>query len=95
MDVSGVAPTPITSVEELLAKMDLILGAAQQWVEDDNDELGAMIFRRMRELSSDFDIILSSGPGPDWEAVGEKLMAIKEALRQRSVRDLESMYERS
>lgn len=95
MDTHGIAPTPVTSGEELLAKMNLILGAAQQWASDDDDELGVLIFQRLSEVGDDMDTVLGLEPNLDLTPMGEKLMEIKEAIRQRSLGDLQAMYERS
>lgn len=95
MDTNGIARTPITNGEELLAKLDLILGAAEQWVSDNDDELGFIIYQRLSEVGDDMDGVLEWYPNLDLTPMGEKLMKIKEALRQRSVGDIKEMYERS
>lgn len=98
MDTHGVAHTPITNGEELLAKLNLILGAAQQWISDDDDdadELSLVILQRMREIGADVDAVLDRNPNFDLAPLGEKLLEIKEVMRQKSVNDLQSMFERS
>jgi hypothetical protein len=93
MENFEVAPTPINTAKDVLAKLDMILGAAQQWVTEDDDALGVMIFQRLHEISTDLDVIHDSSG--DWKVLGEKLLEIKEAMRQKSVNDLEAMYEGS
>lgn len=95
MDTYGVAPTPITNGEELLAKMDLILGASQQWSVDGDEELGSLILERLIEVSMDMDTVLDLHPDLDLTPHKEKLAEIKTALSKPSSDDIKEMYRRN
>jgi hypothetical protein len=93
MENFEVTPTPINTSMDLLAKLDMILGAAQQWISEEDDALGLTIFQRLYEVSAELDVVPDNSE--DWSALGEKLLEIKEAMRQKSVNELEAMYEGS
>lgn len=54
MEQHEIAPSPVRNADELLAKLDLITGAIRQWTNDDDNELGVVIYRRLMELPQDF-----------------------------------------
>jgi hypothetical protein len=93
MDNFEVAPSPIKTGKDVLAKLDMILGAAQQWAKEEDDALSLAIFQRLNEISADLDVVPDSSV--EWNALGEKLLEIIEVMRQKSVRELEVMYEGS
>jgi hypothetical protein len=69
--------------------MDLILGAAQQWVSVDDDELGAAIYRRCSELPGNLSTV--QGSQEHWAAFNEKAVAINNSLRQKAYVELQNM----
>jgi hypothetical protein len=91
MENIEIAPHPVNSIEDLLAKLDLIHEAAKQYsTKSSDDELGLVLLHRAVELMSDISII---DPAPEhWQTVGEKLEGIREAVRQGTINDLNAMY---
>jgi hypothetical protein len=89
MERNEITPAPVNTAEELIAKMDLILGAAQQWVTVDDDELGAAIYRRCSELPANLSTV--QGSQEHWAAFNEKAVAINRSLRQKAYVELQNM----
>lgn len=89
MEHNEIMPAPVNTPEELIAKMDLILGAAQQWVTIEDDELGAAIYRRCSELPGNLSTV--QGTQEHWEAFNQKAVAIQRALQQKAYVELQAM----
>lgn len=89
MDNESIAPAPVSTPEELIAKLDMILGATQQWIINDDDELGAIIYRRTQEISSDIRCV--EGTPEHWEAVKNISSNIAVAFRQKNYVNLQAL----
>jgi hypothetical protein len=76
-------PTPINNVEDLLAKMDMILLGIEQWSGDRNRELMSDIRTRAMERSNDLDGITITKD--EFQVIGAKTTAIREAIRQADI----------
>lgn len=90
MESNEFTPAPVNTAEELIAKMDLILGAAQQWVNDDDDALGAAIYRRCSELPANLASV--QGTQDHWRVFDQKAIAINHALRQKNYVELQGLH---
>lgn len=89
MDNHEIAPAPVSTPEELLSKMDMILGATRQWMTDDDDALGALIYRRVTEIPRDMSVVL--GSTEHWAAFDAKAIAINKAFRQKAAISLHNL----
>lgn len=91
MEHIEIAPHPVNTVEELFSKLDLIHEAAKQYsAMPSEDELGRILLHRAVELFSDISVV--DFTPEHWQAVGEKLEGIREAVRQGTINDLNEMY---
>jgi hypothetical protein len=57
MEQYDISSSPVTSMDDLLAKIDMIIGAANQLVNDRDNNLMRTILLRTSELSNDFDTV--------------------------------------
>lgn len=91
MEHPEVKPTPVTNADELFAKMDMIIAAIPQLTDDEEGrELSGTLMRRVGELKRDIDIVQDM---PEyWQPVEEKVSQIGQALRQKSISDLNAIY---
>lgn len=89
MNYPDFPPAPVNSADELIAKMNLILGAAEQWVNVDDDELGAAIYRRCSELPANLASV--QGTPEQWEAFNKAAIAINHSLRVKAHVELQAM----
>lgn len=90
MDNNEIAPAPVTTAEDLFGKLDMILSATRQWINNDDDELGAVIYRRLNEIPNDATVLHST---PEhWNAFNEKVTAINHAHRVKNHVSLSALY---
>jgi hypothetical protein len=58
MEIQGIVPQPVNSVEELVSKLDLIIEGMRQWKNQDTGlDFGLVLVRRLSELNDDFSIM--------------------------------------
>lgn len=93
MAYDEIAPAPVKSFDDLIAKTGLILEATKQSMVDCDEELELAILRRVKELRSDFDGIDCV---PEQIAVfGMMLEEIREVIRQSDIAELNEKYSTS
>lgn len=86
-------PTPINTVDDLLAKMDMILLGIEQWSGDRNRELMSDIRTRAMELSNDLDGLEVTKD--EWQIIGAKTTDIREAIRQADITHFNAQFDAS
>jgi hypothetical protein len=74
MEQYEISSSPVTSMNDLLAKIDMIIGAANQLVNDRDHNLIRTIRLRTSELSNDFDTVT--------DANAEKMTLAKKKVGQ-------------
>lgn len=89
MENNEIAPAPVQSAEELFAKMDMLLSATRQWTLNDNDELGAVIYRRTNEIQEDA-LVLRDHPDL-WEAFSAKAVRLNLEFRRKTWTNLSAL----
>lgn len=89
MDLPEVPSHPVETMVDLIARLDLILGAAQQWAVEDDAEIGVLIHKSLNDLKQ-----VPHLPGTEEQRIElrSKVDAIREALRQRKIKDLNAQY---
>jgi hypothetical protein len=88
-DTDNITPAPVSTPEELIAKLDMILGATRQWIADDDDALAAIIYRRTSEIPH--DLVSVEGTPEHWEIVKRKAADISIAFQQKTYVNLQAM----
>lgn len=80
MDNSGIAPSPVTTIEDMVSKISLIHGAMHQYNDGDRElELLITIIERYRELPANAATIVGGTP-KQLREVSRKLKYITEGL---------------
>lgn len=93
MDTPENQRQPVTTAEDMIASLDLLLIAANQWAADDDKDLGALLYQRTSELVDDLPAIPTTPENR--MAMKVRVDGIRNAIRQRSINDLNETYHRS
>ena len=89
MENNEIAPAPVNTAEELFAKMDMLLTATRQWINNDDDALGAAIYRRTTEIPSDVFVLRDT---PElWDSFNERVTTLNHAFRKKTFVNLSAM----
>jgi hypothetical protein len=96
MDTPEITPAPVSTIEELLGKIDMIHAAAQQWHESENGndpDLINVLRVRVHELLGD---ITAVGVTPEqWSVIAAKCDEISELFKGRLLTTLNNAYNQS
>jgi hypothetical protein len=91
--MTELSAVPITSMNDMLGRLDIIIGSAQQLLTDDDIELNHSIALRMQEIVdalADLD-----GTLEEWHLAAARIRQIRDTVRQRTIRDLDAHYHES
>lgn len=89
MEHPEITPAPVSSVDDLLNKMDMLIGATRQWVNDDDDALAALIYRRLSELP--IDVTKVHGTPEEAEAFNGKVLTLNKTLHRKAYVELTNL----
>lgn len=91
MDNFEIAPAPVSTIDGLIAKIDIIHEGIKQWMATGDDELGQIVAYRYEELDEAIAAVVGT---PDhWATIDEKLQTINDLLRRKRNNDLNAMYD--
>lgn len=96
MENNEIVPAPVTTIGDLLGKIDMIHAAAIQWNEGDNrndDDLVQALRVRIRELMN--DIIAVGVTAEQWDIIAAKFNTISDLFRDKLITTLDSAYDQS
>lgn len=79
METHEIAPSPVRTMEDLLAKLEMINGAAKQLVTDRDGSLARTINRRVHELDNDSTGI--NGSYWQWRKARKLVKVIRKRIR--------------
>lgn len=80
METHEIAPSPVRTMEDLLAKLEMIHGAANQLVSDRDGSLATTINLRVQELSSDSNGL--KGSYWQWRKARKLVKVIRKQIRK-------------
>lgn len=89
MEHNEITPAPVTTAEELLAKVDMLISATKQWVNSDDDALGAAIYRRVNEIPTDLSTVHITAEHV--EAFNKKAITLNQAFRMKTYVELSAL----
>lgn len=77
----NIAPAPIVTMDDLLAKLDLISGGIHQFQDDREAELARAIQRGVDQIMK-LDLARLKGTRKQWKQANQKMAKMRELMRQ-------------
>lgn len=89
MEHNEITPAPVATAEDLLAKVDMLISATKQWINTDDDTLGAAIYRRVNEIPSDISAVHITPEHA--EVFNHKAVELNRAFRMKTYVELSAL----